>query len=135
MKILESLEGNNMNHRIGRVLRIITFVVIAAAVFGFIIMHLWNWLMPGIFGLHTITYWQGLGLLILAKILFGGFHRHGGGGGRRWKQHMEERWAGMTPEEREKFRAGMRGRHNCGFGRRGDFDRASKEGSATTQGI
>jgi hypothetical protein len=134
MKILESLEGNNMNHRIGRVLRIITFVVIAAAVFGFIIMHLWNWLMPGIFGLHTITYWQGLGLLILAKILFGGFHRHGGGG-RRWKQHMEERWAGMTPEEREKFRAGMRGRHGCGFGRRGDFDRASKEGSATTQGI
>ena len=56
-----------MNHRVGRVLKVIAFVVIAAAVFGFIIMHLWNWLMPGIFGLHTITYWQGLGLLILAQ--------------------------------------------------------------------
>ena len=121
-----------MNHRVGRVLKIVAFVVIGAAIFGFIIMHLRNWLMPGIFGLHTITYWQGLGLLILAKILFGGFHRGGGG---RWKRHMEERWAGMSEEEREKFRAGMRGRHGCGFGRRGDFDQAAKEGSATTQGI
>ena len=123
-----------MNHRVGRVLKVIAFVVVAAAIFGFIIMHLWNWLMPGIFGLHTITYWQGLGLLILAKILFGGFHR-GGGGRRHWRQHMEERWASMSEEEREKFRAGMRGRHGCGFGRRGDFEQASKEGSATTQGI
>ena len=123
-----------MNHRIGRVLKVIAFVVVAAAIFGFIIMHLWNWLMPGIFGLHTITYWQGLGLLILAKILFGGFHR-GGGGRRHWRQHMEERWAGMSEEEREKFRSGLRGRHGCGFGRRGDFEQASKEGSATTQGI
>ena len=98
-----------MNHRIGRVLKVIAFVVVAAAVFGFIIMHLWNWLMPGIFGLHTITYWQGLGLLILAKILFGGFHR-GGGGRRHWRQHMEERWASMSEEEREKFRSGLRGR-------------------------
>ena len=62
MRILESYEVEQMNHRIGRVLKVIAFVVVAAAIFGFIIMHLWNWLMPGIFGLHTITYWQGLGL-------------------------------------------------------------------------
>jgi hypothetical protein len=134
MKILESYKGEEMNHRVGRVLKVIAFVVVAAAIFGFIIMHLWNWLMPGIFGLHTITYWQGLGLLILAKILFGGFHR-GGGGRRHWRQHMEERWAGMSEEDREKFRAGMRGRHGCGFGRRGEFEQAGKEGPATTQGI
>lgn len=127
-----------MNHRIGKIIKIAVFVVIGAAVFGFIIMHLWNWLMPGIFGLHTITFWQGLGLLILAKILFGGVHRHGCGG-RRWKRHMEERWAQMSDEEREKFRAGMRGRHGCGFGRRGqvaaDLERAVKESPATTQGM
>ena len=39
--------------------------------FGFVIMWLWNWLMPGLFGVKAITYWQGVGLFILAKILFG----------------------------------------------------------------
>ncbi|MFK8044768.1 MAG: hypothetical protein AB8B72_04695 [Crocinitomicaceae bacterium] len=40
--------------------------------FGFIIMWLWNWLMPDLFGLSTITYWQGMGLCLLSKIFFGG---------------------------------------------------------------
>ena len=39
--------------------------------FGWIIMLLWNWLMPSIFGLATITYWQGYGIFFLAKIIFG----------------------------------------------------------------
>lgn len=43
-----------------------------AALFGFIIMSLWNWLMPDIFGLTTLTYWQAVGVFALAKILFGG---------------------------------------------------------------
>lgn len=59
----------------------IIFGVIAftglAILFGFIIMWLWNWLMPLIFGLPTLTYWQAVGLFILSKILLGGF---GGGG-------------------------------------------------------
>ena len=42
------------------------------ALFGLVFQYLWNWLMPDIFGLITITYWQAIGLLILAKILFGG---------------------------------------------------------------
>lgn len=41
--------------------------------FGWIIQSLWNWLMPGIFGLKTITYWQAVGLFILFRILFGCF--------------------------------------------------------------
>ncbi|MFH1513306.1 MAG: hypothetical protein ABIG45_08150 [Bacillota bacterium] len=45
--------------------------------FGWIVVWLWNWLMPLIFGLPTITFWQGVGLFILAKILFGGFNSHG----------------------------------------------------------
>jgi hypothetical protein len=107
------MQGN----RFWKVLKIVLFIAVAVFVFSFIVMHLWNWLMPAIFGLHKITYWQGLGLLVLAKILFGGF-RGGYGGRRHWRQHLEERWANMSPEEREKFRAGMRGRHGCGFGRR-----------------
>jgi len=47
------------------------FIGALAALFGFIIMWLWNWLMPDIFGLTTITYWQGIGVFALAKILFG----------------------------------------------------------------
>ncbi|MBG6130258.1 hypothetical protein IWQ47_001659 [Aquimarina sp. EL_43] len=43
-----------------------------AILFGFVIMWLWNWLMPEIFGLTTLTYWQAVGVFILFKILLGG---------------------------------------------------------------
>ena len=98
------------------VLKILVIVTIAINVFGYVVMWMWNWLMPAIFGLHAITFVQALGLLVLCKILFGGFHRRSGGR-REWKRHMEERWAQMSPEERERMRAGMRGRWGCGFGR------------------
>jgi hypothetical protein len=98
----------------------VLFVIVAAAVLSFVVMHLWNWLLPPIVGWKAITYWQALGLLVLCKILFGGFHRHGHGGRLEWKRRMEERWAQMSPEERERFRAGMRGRHGCRFGGRGE---------------
>jgi hypothetical protein len=105
-----------------KVVKIVALVIVIAVVVGFVVMHLWNWLMPPVFGLKPITYLQALGLLLLSKILLGGFHKHGHGGGRcggrgGWKRHMEERWAQMSPEEREKFRAGMRGRWGCGPGR------------------
>jgi len=90
-----------------KAVKIAVIVVFAAVVLGFVVKSLWNVLMPPIFGWHMITFWQGLGLLLLSKILFGGFHRHGGGR-RRWGQRMKERWEQMTPEERDKFRKGMR---------------------------
>jgi hypothetical protein len=95
-------------HKFFHVIRIIFFVVLASTVLGFVVKGLWNILMPPIFGWHIITFWQGIGLLLLSKILFGGFHRHGGGGPSRWRQRMKNRWENMTPEEREKFRNGMR---------------------------
>jgi hypothetical protein len=94
-----------------RGLKIAVFVVLGLLVFGFVVMSLWNWLMPALFGLRTINFWQALGIVILSKILFGGIHRHGGPG-MYWRRRMMERWEQMTPEEREKFREGMRGR--CG---------------------
>ena len=100
------------NYRLFKVLKIVAIVIVAVIVFGFVTMHLWNWLMPAIFGLTTITFLQALGLVILSKIVFGGFHRHGGGR-RGWRRHMEERWATMTTEERERFRGGMRDRFGC----------------------
>src|SRR5262252_472740 len=93
------------------VLRIGWIVIAAVAVFSFIVMGLWNWLAPAVFGARTITFWQALGILILSKILFGGFRGRPGRGG-PWRLRMSERWQQMTPEEREKFRQGMFG---CGF--------------------
>jgi uncharacterized membrane protein len=82
----------------------------AAAVFGLIVMYLWNWLAPAVFAARTITFWQALGLLILARILVGGL---GGGHGadKHGRRSMMDRWERMTPEEREAFRQGLR---NCG---------------------
>ncbi len=77
------------------------FVVLASTFFGFVVEGLWNWLMPTLFRWHLITFWQGLGLFVLSKILFGGFHRHGFHRG-PWKERMKARWESMTPEEREK---------------------------------
>jgi len=83
------------------------------AIGGEVVLLLWNWLLPPLFGWRQIAFWQALGILALCRILFGGF---GGRGFHRsnFRHRMAERWDHMTPEEREKFRQGMRGR--CGFG-------------------
>lgn len=84
----------------------IPFIIAAAVfIFGFVVMQLWNALLPVIFGIHTITFWQAIGIIILSKILFGGFR--GGHGHHRGHAHwneMREKWMQMTPEEREKRR-------------------------------
>jgi hypothetical protein len=94
-----------------RGLRIGLIAIAAVAVFSFIVMSLWNWLAPAVFGARTITLWQALGILVLSKILFGGFRGRPGYGG-HWRRRMNERWEQMTPGEREKFRQGMAAR--CG---------------------
>ena len=66
-------------HKKGRfIFRGILFGICGAAIIALVVMLLWNWLMPMIFHLGELTYWQALGLLILSKILFGGGHGHGG---------------------------------------------------------
>ncbi len=80
--------------------------LVFVAIGGEVVRQLWNWLLPPIFGWHQITFWQALGVLVLCRILFGGFGCHGlsrsNGRGR------------LTSEERERFRQRMRER--CGFG-------------------
>jgi hypothetical protein len=77
---------------------------------GFVVESLWNYLIPELFHGPVITFWQAIGLFVLAKILlhtFGCGHHRGGWHGRhfgQWKERMEEKMASMTPEEREKFR-------------------------------
>jgi hypothetical protein len=82
---------------------------------GQLVMHLWNWLLPTLFGWRQITFWQAVGLLALCRILFGGWSSHGNHRSnmrRRIHQRMDERWEKMTAEEREKFRQSWRSR--CG---------------------
>lgn len=76
---------------------------------GAVVTQLWNWLLPALFGWREITFWQALGLLALCRILFGGFGFHRSGRS-NFRRRMAERWESMTPEERERFRQGMRGR-------------------------
>lgn len=86
----------------------IPLILLAFVAFGFITMHLWNWLMPAIFNLPVITFWQTVGLLILSRLLLGGMGGHGKGHHRHHcNKEMHEKWEKMTPEEREQFREHM----------------------------
>ncbi|MBW8748705.1 MAG: hypothetical protein JF584_14290 [Acidobacteria bacterium] len=92
-----------------KIVKVLLIAAVAATVVGFAVMLLWNALMPAIFALPRITYWQALGLFVLGKLLFGGFHGRRHHDGYRWGRHMRERWEQMSPEEREKLREGLRG--------------------------
>jgi len=87
--------------------------VLALWLFGEIVKSLWNWLLPPLFGWHTVTFWQGLGMLVLCRILFGGYSNDGNRGPGRRHGKSEKREA-MTPEEREKLRQSM-GHHGGSF--------------------
>ncbi|WP_144151734.1 hypothetical protein [Paraburkholderia sp. BCC1885] len=78
--------------------------LVAIAVLGWIVMALWNWVIPAVFvGGRAIDYLHALGLLVLSRILFGGFRGRGGWHGRGgWRK-----WERMTPEERDNFLRGV----------------------------
>jgi len=79
--------------------------------FTFIVHALWNVVLTDVLGVKTITYWQALGLLVLAKILFGGFPGRGCGWGPSWRERLlAKRWDSLTPEQREHLREEMRHR-------------------------
>jgi len=86
------------------------FAFVFTVVLGGTTMLLWNWLMPALFGMAHISFWQAIGILVLSKLLFGGFGLRGGGHWRHQyaKQHWQARWEKMTPEEREKCKTKMK---------------------------
>lgn len=89
-----------------------TFFIAFVLLLGLVVMGLWNAILPAVIGVKVITFTQALGILLLSKILFSGFH--GGFKGRReqWKMKMQEKMGNMTPEEKEKFKAEWQNR--CG---------------------
>lgn len=80
----------------------------AFALFGWVVMALWNAALVPAAGANIISFWQAIGLLILSRILVGGFGGRGRGSHRG--RHMRERWMNMTAEEKEQFRDYCRGR-------------------------
>lgn len=129
--VYKEVRNRNMNERLARMTRLTKLIVIAplailgilifTAIGGTVVMLLWNWLAPELFGLRLITFWQAIGLLALCRILFGGFGLGGGhrsGPRRRMEgrirervgERMDERWEQMTPEQRERFRQGFHDR-------------------------
>ena len=87
-------------------------ILVFIAIGGTVVMLLWNWLLPALFGFHPLTFWQAIGILALSRILVGGHGLHRSGFRRRWG-----RWEPMTPEEerfRERLRESFRERWGCG---------------------
>ena len=111
----------------------LAFLILApafVAAVSFVVMLLWNALIPSLFAGPVLTFWKAAGLLVLCRILFGGLRGHGGHGWRhrawhrRWQRMSPEererfrdgyqRWKDMTPEERREFRSRFRGFGPCG---------------------
>ena len=86
-----------------KLLRIAVVAALAIGVIGLVIMSLWNWLAPAAFGGHLIGFWQAIGLFVLARLLVGGFSRHGGHGSHHWRHRMAHRWSAMSDQERARF--------------------------------
>jgi hypothetical protein len=100
-----------MKNRIFRPIKLVLFALlffVVLALLGWVVMSLWNWLTPTLFGWKIIGYWQAVGLIVLCRLLFGGFGSPRSRGG-HWGRRARERWEQMTPEEREKFRQGTSG--------------------------
>lgn len=70
---------------VGYIIAGISLAVLFAFLFGYFAMLLWNWLMPTLFGITIINYWQAVGLIVLARLIFGGFG-HGGTGSKSYKK-------------------------------------------------
>jgi Ca2+/H+ antiporter, TMEM165/GDT1 family len=110
--------------------------VLAVLVFGFVVMSLWNAILPAVLGVKTITFVQALGIFVLSKLLFGGF-RGGGGWGRKkheWRMKMQEKWQNMSADERRQWKENMRGRcRNWGDKPEQDGTNADEDFSAATK--
>ncbi|NQY11339.1 MAG: hypothetical protein HRT71_17710 [Flavobacteriales bacterium] len=106
-----------MKYWIGKCIRWCVLGVFGIFAFGYIVMRLWNWLIPDLMGFAELDYLHALGLLALCKILFGSFSGKGGcsggcgskkGWGRhKWKSRLKEKMSNMSDEEKDKFNKGM----------------------------
>jgi len=98
-------------------LMIASIIAVLAIMFAWVFMYLWNWLIPVLFNGPVLTFWQALGLLILSKMIFGGFghhkkhwHKHGG-----WRNKWKDRCSNLSDEDREKWKSHFMHKWNCEY--------------------
>jgi hypothetical protein len=88
----------------------LAFIVLAplfVAALTVVVMLLWNALIPSLFAGPILGFWQAAGLLVLCRVLFGGFRPHGHHP--NWRHRAwRARWHRMSPEDRDRFRDGFR---------------------------
>ena len=95
------------------------FIPIIAIAFvflvGFLVMYLWNYTLPVIFGIPPITLWQSMALFFLCKILFGFGGGGPGRGGPPWRgrKAMRRKFERMSEEDKARVRAYMQSRSRC----------------------
>ena len=83
MKTKDTIERHveqSVKHYVTKAFKILFYIIlglVVAFLVGYVVMHLWNWLMPYLFGVPEVSYWQAVGVLVLSKIIFG----FGGGDG------------------------------------------------------
>jgi hypothetical protein len=92
----------------GWIVKMLMFGILAVAVVGLLTMTLWNWLVPELFHGPVISFWQGLGLLVLTKILFWTFAKRHHSYGGHWRPYWKEKWNAMSLEDRERFKQKMK---------------------------
>src|ERR1700686_1564256 len=98
MTSLRRSEENNMRRKwifLAAPLGIAVFIWIG----GEVVMHLWNWNLPALFGWRQITFWQAIGVFALCRILFGDLGMRARGPRANFRRRRAERWEHMTPEE------------------------------------
>jgi hypothetical protein len=113
----------------------IGIMIAGFAFFGAVVMLLWNILVPQIFGLMSLNYLQAVGILVLARVIFGGMD--GGLFNQRQRaddnrphhgNDLRERWMNMNEDERKEFmEKEMQRRFSHGFGERPEQNRGNRD--------
>ena len=87
----------------------VVFGIIGLIAFTYLVMLLWNWLVPELFNGPVVNYWQTLGLLVLSKILFAGFSgghgKHHDHPSNHWKKKYHRKMNGRYQEEEEDIKS------------------------------
>ena len=102
------------NYWVLKSIKMLVLMAFFIVLLGSVVMWLWNWLMPSLFNLPVISFSQALGLTALTRILAGGFRWGVGAAGSRehWEQKRQlwDKWSGMSPEERQRWKEEWRSR-------------------------
>lgn len=94
-------------HKLIVLLKIVIGVPVLLFVLGYVTMTLWNWLIPALFNGPQITLLQTFGIVLLSKILFGGFKGKGcccNNSQQSWKERMKAKWDTLSSEERSSLK-------------------------------